>query len=156
MKRDLNQRPVQGFSLVELMIAVAVIGLIAAISIPMYQDYQVTARTAVMRENIQSIRLFQDSYNLENRAFVSGNYDPTDLTDPVNLEACIEWQPRTEKNTITYVVTCAAQGDDVTCTAGNATTTPECTRSGGYYVTATDSDYPDESVCIAFEGASCP
>jgi type IV pilus assembly protein PilA len=46
----------QGFTLIELMIVVAIIGILAAVALPAYQDYTIRARVSEMMLNASSAR----------------------------------------------------------------------------------------------------
>ena len=61
----------RGFTLVELMVIVAIISILAAIALPLYQKYQVKAKESEMSMNLATIRICQECYKSENDVFLS-------------------------------------------------------------------------------------
>lgn len=68
----------QGLTLVELMIVVAIIGILAAIAMPAYEDYAERARVASAIEELAAMSVTIDHFFQENRVY------PASLSD-VNL-----------------------------------------------------------------------
>lgn len=66
----------RGFTVVELMVAVAVIFLLAAIAIPSYQRYLQTARESALLSKVDSFRMYIDNYRIDNGTYMEGTYDP--------------------------------------------------------------------------------
>jgi len=64
-----------GFSLIELMIVVAIIGILAAIAIPSYQDYVARARVSEGLTMASSIKTAVTEY------WIANNRWPTDATE---------------------------------------------------------------------------
>jgi len=52
----------KGFTLIELMIVIAIIGILAAVAIPMYSDYTKKARTSEVAGNLKEISKVQIAY----------------------------------------------------------------------------------------------
>jgi prepilin-type N-terminal cleavage/methylation domain-containing protein len=72
----------KGFSLIELMVALAIIGILAAIAIPSYLGVQKRSSRTEARTNLETIRLLEEQFFAENNAFVAGNFmaDGSDIT----------------------------------------------------------------------------
>ncbi|MCP4708859.1 MAG: prepilin-type N-terminal cleavage/methylation domain-containing protein [Planctomycetes bacterium] len=59
----------RAFTLIELLIVVAIIGILAAIAVPNFLNAQVRAKIARVRSDMRSIAVACDSYRLDNNAF---------------------------------------------------------------------------------------
>ena len=64
MKKENN-----GFTLIELMIAVAIIGILASIAYPAYLDYVLEARRADAQANMLEIQINQERYRGYNTSY---------------------------------------------------------------------------------------
>jgi type IV pilus assembly protein PilE len=62
----------QGFTLIELMIAVAIIGILASVAIPSYQDYVTRGKLADAFGALSDWSLRMEQYNQDNRSYLNG------------------------------------------------------------------------------------
>jgi type IV pilus assembly protein PilA len=67
--RELRKRS-KGFTLIELMIVVAIIAILAAIAIPQYRKFQLKSKTSEAKVNIGAIRTCEEAYAAEHDVYL--------------------------------------------------------------------------------------
>ncbi len=118
--RQAKGRSVRAFTLVEIMIVVAIIGMIIAIALPTFFRARELSRMRACQENQQKIDAAKEQWALENG--VSGTASP-DWENLVGVHAYIRKSPE-----------CPASGE---YTINNIDTNPTCSLS-------TQDSYPHE------------
>lgn len=72
-------RPGKGFTLIELMLVVAIIGLLAAIALPKFADLVTKAKEANVKGNLATMRSAMNLYYADNEGFLPGAMSPGDF-----------------------------------------------------------------------------
>ena len=81
MELDLKMQTMQkkqvGYTLIEVMVALTILAIIAAVAIPAYTGYISTARKAEGQNNLAALQMAQEEFFLENHAYFVGNNTAT-------------------------------------------------------------------------------
>ena len=84
----------KGFTLVELMIVVAIIGILAAIAIPNFLQFRLKAKTSEAKSNLGAIRSTEVAYFAEWDFYV-GTTTPTPVTNRQGNDKKVVWNSTT-------------------------------------------------------------
>ena len=67
----MKAKRVSGFTLIELMIVVAIVGILAAVAYPSYQNYLLKGRRAAAQAYLLNFAQRQQQYYLDNRTYAN-------------------------------------------------------------------------------------
>ena len=59
----------KGFTLIEILIVVAIIGILATITIPMYQDYVTRAKNSAAMSDLKNVKTAMEAYFSDNQTY---------------------------------------------------------------------------------------
>jgi prepilin-type N-terminal cleavage/methylation domain-containing protein len=81
----IRRRPSRGFTLIELMITVAIVGILAAIAFPNYRDYVIRGQLVDATQGLAAVRTNMERYFQDNRSYilVPGFPVPCDNITPI-------------------------------------------------------------------------
>jgi len=74
-----------GFTLVEIMIVIAIIAILAAIAIPNYKNYQMKAKTSEVKSNLGAIKTSQETYSSEKNTYILCTPSPPNVPGTVKV-----------------------------------------------------------------------
>ena len=133
--------PKNGFTLVELMIAIAIAAILGSLAMTAYNGYVSSSRESALLQTLQSVKLVQEDRRLRLGEYVEGAYDPTNPSVSGGLASTLGWNPSDPNFEISLIAECQVDG-----------VAPECARGSGVRMTATHTQ--GESMCRIYNGAT--
>ena len=61
----------KGFTLIEILVVVSIVGILATITIPMYQDYVDRAKNSAALSDLKNLKAAMSAYFSENQVYPS-------------------------------------------------------------------------------------
>jgi len=121
----------KGFSLIELMIAVAVVGILASIAYPSYLDFVRKANRGEAQGSILELAQWMERQFTVNGTYQPGGANPTlpFTTSPKDGGATTYIYTLSNMGASTFTITGTAQGDQANDDCGNISVTQTGTRS---------------------------
>lgn len=111
MRNHPSSRLLRGFTLIELMIAVAIVAILASVALPAYRDYVMRGRVSDATQALSSRRAAMEQYYQDQRTYAP----PTDTAISYPCASSFDTHPGGG----TFIVKCNydASGDKYTITA---------------------------------------
>ena len=120
----------QGFTLIELMVAVAIVGILAGLAWPSYRNYVMRANRSAAQQFMLDIANREEQYMLDARSYATGSTALTSLNLPVPTAVSPNYTLSVAAVTgppVGYLITATAIGNQLT--DGNLTLSSAGTKT---------------------------
>lgn len=115
----MRQKREYGFTLIELIIVVLVIGILAAIAIPSYQDYVTRSRRAEAQSYMMELAMSEEKWRANNSSYGNLQADGSISSGAAATRTTTYYNYTIAAGTNTYTITATARGvqatRDVSC-----------------------------------------
>ncbi len=115
----------KGFTLIELMIVIAIIGILAAIAIPQFTAYRQRGFNAAMQSDLRNAATAQEAFYTDSQTYTTNTADltPRGYTASANV-TCSHWPADTASYTMTATHTSGITTWTLTGPGGSFSHTP--------------------------------